>query len=246
MSETRESVLARTRDLRTGLDVACLIDTTGTMSVPLNEVRRRIREIASEIGSEIPRARLGIVCFKDHGDEGEKSHYLTRIQPLTRSPADLSVFLDSPAIAPGHGGGGAEGVECALRAANQLAWRPWARKAIVLVGDKPPHGAGMDGFDGCPYGVDYREEVEELNRKGVRIYTVLVDSHLETQRVFEWMSETTGGKALQLHSVRDTVPLLISICLAGGGRDVRRFAAKLRAAGRLDDARRELILSLDS
>ena len=50
----------------------------------------------------------------------------------------------------------------ALREANRFRWRADARKVVVLVGDKPPHGGGLDGFHCCPEGIDYRDEVEEL------------------------------------------------------------------------------------
>jgi Mg-chelatase subunit ChlD len=241
--------LARVRrpaleDGRIGLDAAFVFDTTGSMSVHLNEVRLRIAEIAADVAAEVPRSRFGVVCFKDHGDQGENGCYLTRSQALTAQADDLERFLHSKAVAPGQGGGGAEAVECALRAANGLGWRASARKAVILVGDKPPHGAGMDGLDGCPRGVDYRDEVEALARKGVRIYTVLVDSYLETRRVFEWMAEATGGKCVELRSPKDLAPLLVSVCLAEAGKSVDRFAARLDAAGRLTDSRRLLLMSL--
>src|SRR4051812_24024124 len=133
-----------------GFDAAFVLDTTGSMSVHVNELRHRIAEIAAEVTAEVERARLGVVCFKDHGDEGEESHYLTLSHPLTSRPSKLEKFLSSSRIASGKGGGGAEAVECALRAARELAWRPGARKCVVLVGDKPPHGAGMDSLEGCP------------------------------------------------------------------------------------------------
>src|SRR4051812_17783217 len=167
------------------LDTAIVLDTTGSMAVHVNELRHRIAEIASEVGSEVERARLGVVCFKDHGAEGEESHYLTLAHPLTSRPAKLERFLSSPRIAAGQGGGGAEAVECALRAARELAWRPDARKCLVLVGDKPPHGAGIDSLEGCPRCVDWRDEVEGLARAGVRVHAVLVGHQLEARRSFE-------------------------------------------------------------
>jgi hypothetical protein len=227
-----------------GLDAAFLLDTTGSMSVHLNEVRLRTSEIAAGIAAEVPRTRLGVVCFKDHGEQGESQHYLTLAQPLTADAEEVRAFLNARTIAPGKGGGGAEAVECALSAANALEWRPAARKAVVIVGDKPPHGAGMDGLDGCPHRVDYRDQVAALARKGVRIYTVLVDSYLETRRVFEWMSEATGGKFLELRSAKDLATLLVSVCLAEAGKSIDKFAAKLDAEGLLTDTRRDLLLSL--
>src|ERR1700757_1376534 len=43
-----------------GLDAAFVLDTTGSMSVHLNEVRLRVGEIAAEIAAEVPRTRLGV------------------------------------------------------------------------------------------------------------------------------------------------------------------------------------------
>src|SRR3954451_18364834 len=106
-----------------GFDAAFVLDTTGSMAVHVNELRHRIAEIAHEVGSEVERARLGVVCFKDHGDEGEASHYLTLAHPLTSRSEKLERFLASRRLAPGQGGGGAEAVECGLRAARALSWR---------------------------------------------------------------------------------------------------------------------------
>jgi hypothetical protein len=226
------------------LDAAFVLDTTGSMGVQVNELRHRLHEIASEVSSEVARARLGVVCFKDHGPEGEEDHYLTLSHPLTSRPEKLDRFLRSRRIAPGEGGGGAEAVECALHAAGELKWRDDARKVVVLVGDKPPHGAGMDSLDECPRHVDWRDEVEKLARLGVRVHAVLVGSHLEARRSFEWMADSTDGKFLELRSPKDLGPLLVSVCLAEAGRDVERFAAKLDAAGRLTASRRELLHAL--
>ena len=227
-----------------GMDVAFVLDTTGSMAVHVKELRHRIAEIAAEVGSEVERARLGVVCFKDHGAEGEDNHYLTLAHPLTSRPVKLERFLSSARIAPGEGGGGAEAVECGLRAARQLAWRPEARKSLVLIGDKPPHGAGMDSLHGCPDCVDWRDEVEALARAGVRVNAVLVGNSLEARRSFEWMAEATDGRFLELSSPKDLAPLLVSVTLAEAGRGVGRFAAKLQQTGRLTESRRQLLLAV--
>ena len=226
------------------LDAAFVLDTTGSMSVLVNELRHRLPEIAFEIGAEVERARLGVVCFKDHGDEGESRHYLTLAHPLTARAEKLGRFLGSRRIAAGEGGGGAEAVECGLRAARGLSWRKAARKTLVLIGDKPPHGAGMDSLDECAHGVDWRDEVAALAAAGIRVTSVLVGNCLETRRSFEWMADATGGHFLELRSPKDLAPLLVSVCLAAAGRDVSRFGQKLFARGKLTESRRELIVSL--
>jgi hypothetical protein len=226
-----------------GLDAALVFDTTGSMSVYLNEVRRQLQDVTRELGS-VPRARVGVVCYKDHGDEGESQHYLVKTARLSGDLAGVSAFLNGRDLAPGKGGGGAEALECALRAANGLEWRLAAKKALVIVGDKPPHGAGMDSFDRCPARVDYRVEVEALAERGVRIYAVAIDSWLETRRVFEWMAETTGGKFLQLEHARDLASTFVAACLHVAGQDLDAYAGRLEVAGLLTDSKRQLLLAL--
>lgn len=76
---------------------------------------------------------------------------------------------------------------------NHLPWRPGADKVAVLIGDRPPHGAGLDGFAGCPCGVDYRDELELLVAGGVRVHATPVGRCLAAHRVFEYAAARTGG-----------------------------------------------------
>lgn len=236
---------ASTTRIRRALDVALLVDTTGRMGLHWNEVRRRAGRLVTDFQADVPASRLAIVLFKDHGSEGENQHYLTLVQDFTGSAEEIGSFLLSRRVAPGHGGGGAEAVECALhRARTDLNWRAASERAIVLVGDKPPHGGGLDAVGRCPRGIDYRDEVEALRRDRIRIYTVLVGDSLEARRVFEWMSGATGGRFLELPSPRDLAAALVGVCLSAAGRDIGRFAARLAEAGALTDSRRALLDAL--
>jgi hypothetical protein len=194
------------------LDVAIIIDTTGTMATSVSALARSAEALAGELARHAD-VRLGVVAFKDHGAEGEDDTYLVRTLPLGWDPARAAAFLGSPALAPGAGGGGAEAVECALRAARGLAWREEARRIAVLVGDKPPHGAGLDGLDACPHGVDYRDEVEALAARDVALHAVQVGDHLVTRRVFEYLAARTGGAYVDLARVRDLPRAIAATCL---------------------------------
>jgi len=212
------------------LDLALVVDTTGSMGTHLGAIRRRLLETVDELDRAAAGLRLGVVAFKDHGRE---EAYVTRSLPLEADRNRFLRFLLSPRLAPGAGGGGAEAVECALRAANGLAWRPEARKALVLIGDRPPHGGGLDGFGGCPRGVDYRDEVEALARRGVAIYAVHVGDCLETRRVFEYFSARTGGTFLDLRHARDLPSSIVSVCLKETGCSLGAYRRRLKASGRL-------------
>lgn len=207
------------------LDCALLLDTTGSLGTELLALRRHLPELLAAVDRRAPSTRLGVVAFKDHGAEGQDESYLLRTLPLTRERERLRAFLDDPALAPGVGGGGAEAVECALRAARWLRWSPWARRSVILVGDRPPHGAGLDRLCGCPDGVDWRDEVEALAARGVAITAVQVGQQLETARVYEWMALRTGGTFLRLPHPRELASTLGRAILAAG-----RPAALARAA----------------
>lgn len=198
------------------LDVVLAVDTTGTMATYVTALRRHLLlalpALERRVGSDV---RVGVVAFKDHGAEGEDDAYLTRTLQPTASRERLLEFLCSPGLALGRGGGGAEALECALRAARGLAWRPHARRALVLVGDKPPHGAGLDPLAACPHHVDWRDEVEALARAGTTIHAVQVGDHLEARRVFEYCAARTGGACVALGHARELAGAVAAACLSG-------------------------------
>lgn len=209
-------------DAPSRLDCALLLDTTGSLGTHLGALRRHLPELLAALDQSAPRTRLGAVAFKDHGPD---EPYLHRTLALGRDRARLVAFLDDPALALGRGGGGAEAVECALRAARRLRWSPRARRSLVLVGDKPPHGAGLDGLAGCPHGIDWRDEVEALAASGVAITAVQVGEQLETTRVFEWIALRSGGELLRLRH-----PRALAATLAGAILDLAGAPALARAA----------------
>ncbi|HUA34121.1 MAG TPA: vWA domain-containing protein [Candidatus Binataceae bacterium] len=115
---------------RTGLDVALVIDGTGSMNLIVDDVRAKMQELVQSIHRLVPIARVGIVVF------GGK-HDPMQIQPLTLDPAKLSSFLDH--LQARGGDEWEENTYGAIKAATQqLDWKPYARKVIVLVGDSPP------------------------------------------------------------------------------------------------------------
>lgn len=190
-------------------DLAILLDTTGTMGLYVAALRRHLPAALRRLEGDV---RLAVVAFKDHGAEGEDETYLTRVLPFGPA-ARVEEWLAAPALAPGKGGGGAEAVECALRAARGLAWRDGARRRVVLIGDKPPHGAGLDRLSACPCRVDYRDEVEALARRGTSVSALQVGQHLATGRVFEWLAARTGGAFARVDRLRDLPAALAAACL---------------------------------
>jgi hypothetical protein len=199
------------------LDVIFMFDTTGSMDPYIDEVKRNIVGIIENVSDCSPKSRMGCVAFKDHGDEGEDEYYLTKILPLTFDRKEIVEFMRSRELHIGEGGGGPEAVECALREAVTFDWNGRAPKAIILIGDKPPHGV-MDGFKSCAKMRDYREEVKTLKKMQIKIYPILCNNMSETEGNFRWMANETGGAFLYLREISDLTDLLIGICLKETGQ----------------------------
>jgi hypothetical protein len=199
------------------LDVVFMIDTTGSMDPYIEEVRRNIIRILENVLEYSPKVRMGCIAYKDHGDEGEDEYYLTKLLPLTFDRKEIIDFMRSPGLHIGEGGGGPEAVECAMHEAVAFSWGKAAPKAIILIGDKPPHGV-MDGQKFCTKMRDYREEVKALKIKGIKIYPILCNNISETEGNFRWMANETGGAFFYLTEISDLSDLLIGICLKETGK----------------------------
>jgi hypothetical protein len=241
---------AREQHLKSGrlfidssLDVVFAIDTTGSMEPYIHEVRDNILKIMEDVFEFSQGVRVGIIAYKDHGDEGEDEFYLTKILPLTFDKKDVVEFLRSPDLQIGVGGDGAEAVECALFDAVNLNWSSATTpKVIVLVGDKPAHGV-IDSFRACPRMKDYRKEVEIIKGKGIKIYPILCNNIHETESSFRWMASETGGTFIYLNEITSLSDILTGICLKEAGK-LLEYKARLLEYG--DKARLENILMLSA
>ena len=115
---------------RKGLDVAIVIDGTGSMRLIIEDVKARMNQIVLAIHRLVPIARFGIVVYGGHGETID-------MQPFTLSPVKLQAFLDG--VQAKGGGEWEEDTLDGLRTAvDKMDWRPYAHKVIVLVGDSPP------------------------------------------------------------------------------------------------------------
>ena len=116
------------------LDLALVIDTTGSMG---DEIRFLQSELSSIVGSLQQRhpqldIRVGFVFYRDVGDD-----YVTRTVPLGSNLGNAQDVLEQQSA--GGGGDYPEAMDQALIRAAGLAWRPDAVKTMLLVADAPPH-----------------------------------------------------------------------------------------------------------
>ncbi len=118
---------------KTGLDIVICFDSTGSMSGEINQVKQQIERIGQTLIALVPKARISICTFRDHGDE-----FVVKGLPLTSNIQDVSSYLSR--IEAGGGGDHPEAVDEGLYwSSRQNRFQPAARKVILLFGDAPPH-----------------------------------------------------------------------------------------------------------
>ena len=168
------------------LDVAFLLDATGSMGDEIDAVKEKIRTMITDIalGDPVPDVRFGIVAYRDRGDE-----YVTRMYELTR---DIDRIVDNLDQITADGGGDYpesfnEGLHMAVQ---ELNWDPeeGAGKLVFLIADAPPH---------LDYGDDYRyrDEVEVARGKGIVIHAIGASGlDREGEDIFREVARDTQGQ----------------------------------------------------
>jgi Mg-chelatase subunit ChlD len=219
------------------LDVTLTFDTTVSMYSYLEDVRKQLNHLSQEIRQAVPQAKMGVVAYGDYC-----STYVTKVLDLTDNYQLISNFIAQ--VEKTDGGDFPEAVEEALYQTNQLAWRLGSRRAMVLVGDAPPHGV-IDSLQNCQYGHNWRDETQSLGKKGIKIYTVQCGSNPDTKRVFQEISQITNGIYLNLENMSDLVDLLISICMKEVGL-LAEYEQKLKTNNSLNPSKEKLLRQLGS
>ena len=143
------------------IQIAFSFDTTGSMSQCIDEVKGRLRDSIERLLSDIPNLEISILA---HGDYCDEEHfYVTKSINFTN---DIGALCDFVKDVEGTGGGDFE--ECYEHVLhiirNELPWKPYAKKSIVMLGDAAPHASDY------PLNVkklDWKEEAMKLRNEMV-------------------------------------------------------------------------------
>ena len=174
---------------RPRIEVAFVLDTTGSMSGLIQAAKEKIWSIASTMARAegAPAIRMGLVAYRDRGDD-----YVTRVVDLSD---DLdSMYATLMDFEAGGGGDGPESVNQALHdAVHQLSWSqdPKAYRVVFLVGDAPPH---MDYQDD----VKYPDTVAAALQQGIIVNAVQCGDHEVTTRTWQRIAGLGTGDYFQV------------------------------------------------
>ncbi len=171
------------------VEVAFVLDTTGSMRALIEGAKRKVWSIATSILEANPDAeiRMGLVAYRDIGDE-----YVTKVFDLTTDIQDLYAnLLDLKARG---GGDWPESVNEALHTAvTRLRWTADAggTRILFLVGDAPPH---MD----YEQDTKYPQVVAMARRKGIITNAVQAGTARDTERVWREIAQRGDGRFIPI------------------------------------------------
>lgn len=169
---------------RPRVEIVFVVDTTGSMSF-IEPAKNKIHQLVNLIlGTKpIPELRIGLVAFKDRGDE-----YVTKPFDL-RDDFD-EVHAEFKTYSANGGGDTPESVNQALDdAVNKMSWSRDRKviKMMFLIGDAPAH---MDYPDDVKYPITCRK-ARDL---GIVINTIQSGEDADCTKQFKEIAELTGGE----------------------------------------------------
>lgn len=171
---------------RTGLDVALVVDASGSMQMIIDDLKARLGDFVGTMQRLVPTARIGAVVYRDREDGAvataprQSEDFVVKWTDLTFNTRKVQSFLG--AIVAEGGGDWKEavldGVETAM---TRLKWRPDAKKVLIVIGSSPPHDRDLPRL---------RALVADWNRRGGVVSTVDVSERLHEEharKLHRWL-----------------------------------------------------------
>jgi hypothetical protein len=141
------------------LDVALVIDTTGSMGDEINYLRSEVAAIVGSVATKWPSAsqRWATVAYKDEGDE-----YVVKTGAFESDVSKIQASIN--ALSASGGGDYPESPDQALAAASSLAWRGNDTARVVFWIADAPHHPGKEAT--------VISAIQAFRAKGVHVYPI--------------------------------------------------------------------------
>lgn len=202
------------------LDLIFVIDTTGSMWDDINAVKSSASEIVEALDLQTSDIRVAVVDYRDYpqipyGSPGLDYDYNL---DLGFSKDESTIISSINSLSIGNGWDWEESVFTALIKAmkdpnkdldnqDNYGWRIGVNKAIILMGDAPPHDpepwVGGYSLDDVAY---WSENIDP-----VLVYSVVIGSNSETYNAFSEISERTGSNVYTSPTASDIVDTIIEV-----------------------------------
>jgi len=207
---------------KSGLDVAVVVDASGSMQMIIDDLKVRLGDFAGTMQRLVPTARIGAVVYRDRDDgkvataPRQSEDFVVKWSDLTFNTRKVQTFLGG--IVAEGGGDWKEAVREGLETAmTQLKWRPEAKKVIIVIGSSPPHDADVPKLrqlvadwharGGVVSTVDVSQKLHEQHARKLHRWlygeelaevTSLPEFYTEIRESFRDISRTGGGDSIAL------------------------------------------------
>jgi len=172
------------------LDIAFVIDSTGSMADEIEEVKKNVTALVGQIAAIDPDYRLALVDYKDEPEEA--SLYQSRLD-LDFS-TDVGAFdRELSALEALGGGDEAESVYSGLMTALDRDWRAGAKKIVVQIGD----AAAKDPEPITGYTLR-TVQMKALSVDPATVDTIQSGEDPEASSSFSAIAAATGGQNVKL------------------------------------------------
>ncbi len=202
-------------------DIAIGFDTTGSMSPCISRVKNNIKSIVKDLFEKIPGVRISLFAFQDYNDD-----YMWKAIDFTVEQDQLIYFIENlnkvegiegPPGWSSRGEGIEECYEYALYKVQELNWYSDSMRALIMVGDAPPHSKQI-ALDNR----DWEEELQKVKAKGINIYSVLCNNWGNRKNIkdfFRRIAVETNGYNLYLEQFSHIIEMMMAICFKMMGQE---------------------------
>lgn len=197
------------------IDILLLFDITQSMREVIDEVRANAGRIMAAIRASNPNSAFGVASFADYQER----------MPW-RLDRDITEDMDSASAAISRlrlydGKDFPEAYSRALYEARFIAWRPGARRFIVLFGDAPAHDPnfygqstgidpGRDGIPGTEDDLRFAEVVRDLALDRITVLVNYVPGDQLARKGFEFVAAQTGGAAIPVSDAKQVSTTIVT------------------------------------
>lgn len=190
------------------LDLVFVVDTTGSMSDDIYEVKTHMKEYVDALVDGGSDYRVAIVEYRDFPERtGDSSDYAYRVT-LNFNGDYETINSAINSVDLGNGGDWEETLYSALiDGLDKLSWRDKSGKAAIIMGDAPAlDPEPITGYTLADvkakmlYGVIDDREFDRARASGatrspITLFTIATSSDSETLESFSALTEATGGKS---------------------------------------------------
>ena len=208
MKHDEEAPLEGSPTEKKRINAVIAFDTTGSMTPWVENVQEKMEYLAAGM-LKLMDMEISFIGVGDHGD----GRNMLQIKKWSRDAEELKKSVHE--LEPTDGQDTPEAFECLFKVLNNADYD--VPTVLILITDSIPHGmeefAGED--DGCPFGVEWRDELDVLRDKLKKVYLV---SCATDPNIVALQRKMVGENAyIHLDSLFRLTNLIMAICMEEAG-----------------------------